>query len=298
MELSKEVLKIDPSKVADKITDFIKENMKDQGRSGILIPISGGLDSSVIASLCARAVGKDKVIGLMLPEKHGNPEAEKYGKILADFLGIKTEMIDISRILKDLGAYDFLLSCVPTYRLKGLVVKAYSLIHGANPFAESVKRTDNKYLLKKKSEFYAKPMVRLLVAYKFAEANNLLLIGSDQKSEVVMGLFVKFDNSDLAPMKKLYRSQVLQLAEFLKIPEEIYKRSPSPDIIPGITDKYFDLFGVKPEKVDLVIFGLEHGMEGKDIAEQINLPIEKVLEIKDVIKKSEHLRKPAMAVEF
>ena len=148
MELSKEVLKIDPSKVADKITDFIKENMKDQGRSGILIPISGGLDSSVIASLCARAVGKDKVIGLMLPEKHGNPEAEKYGKILADFLGIKTEMIDISRILKDLGAYDFLLSCVPTYRLKGLVVKAYSLIHGANPFAESVKRTDNKYLLK------------------------------------------------------------------------------------------------------------------------------------------------------
>ena len=299
IKLTKDVFKMDMNEVCEKIEIFIRENMEAQGREGILIPISGGLDSSVIAALCIRAVGKDKVVGLMLPEKDGNPDAEKYARIFAKSFDMKTDLVDISKIIKDLGAYDPLLALVPTYRLKSLVVKIHNFIlGGGNIFAETVNGTNSKYLRRKKSEFYTKPLVRLLAAYKYAEENNLLLIGSDQKTEVVMGLFVKFDNSDLAPMKKLYRTQVLQLAEFLKVPEEIYTRTPNPDIIPGVTDKYLDIFGVTAQDVDLMIFGFEHGMEDKDIAEQIGLSVEKVAEIRGIIKKSEHMRKPAMYVEF
>ena len=123
MNLTKKVFEINAEKVSQEMEAFIKEKIITLGREGILVPISGGLDSSTVVTLCVRAVGKDKVTGLMLPEKQGNPDAEKYGRQLADRLGIQAKAIDISHTLDSLGTYDYFVSRIPFQALRKVVTR-------------------------------------------------------------------------------------------------------------------------------------------------------------------------------
>jgi NAD+ synthase len=115
------------------------------------------------------------------------------------------------------------------------------------------------------------------------------------------GLFSKFgidNNADIMPLSNLYRTQILQLAKHLEIPEKILSKPPSPDIIPGVDDKYLYLIGLPSEKVDLVLFGLREGMSPEDISEQMNVTLPKVEYIKELEKRSYHMRHPSMAPNF
>lgn len=125
LKISPESLQIDTSKYIEVIEQFIKSKMKELRRDGIVVPISGGLDSSVAAALCVNVVGKDNVRGLMLPEKQGNPDAEVFGKLIAKHLGIKTKTINISPMLKSMGTYKFDLSFLPGRKLKEFAVKTF-----------------------------------------------------------------------------------------------------------------------------------------------------------------------------
>jgi NAD+ synthase len=106
------------------------------------------------------------------------------------------------------------------------------------------------------------------------------------------------DIADLMPLKNFYRSQILQIAAHLGVPDEIMARTPNPDIIPGVNDKYMDLVGLPYDTLDLLVNGIEHGLEDTDIAYQLNLPTEKVRQIRDLVCRTEHMRRPSQTVSW
>jgi NAD+ synthase len=298
MALDESAFAIDAERYASEIASFIAAAMSDLSRAGVLVPISGGLDSSVVASLAVRAVGKEAVTGLLLPEKQGNPEAEQYANRIAESLGIETQTIDISKALKGLGAYGFALSHIPGRKLKAALVH---LFNRGNQILELNRGTASSLARKGAASFFIKQRVRLAATYKYAEERNLLVCGSAHKSEDLVGLFVKFgvdDGADVMPLKNLYRTQILQLGEQLGLPAEILSRSPNPDVIPGVTDKYRDILGLESAKVDRVLLGIERGLETAEIAKQTGVPKREVATIEELVRVTAHMRNPSMAPVF
>jgi NAD+ synthase len=296
--LEAKALAIDTERYAPVIASFIADAMTDLSRAGVLVPISGGLDSSVVASLSVRAVGKEAVTGLLLPEKQGNPEAERYATLVAEELGIETRTIDISKALAALGAYGFALSKIPGRRLKAGLVRSFNR---GNQILKLNRGTASSLARRGAANFFIKQRVRLVATYRYAEERNLLVCGSAHKSEDLVGLFVKFgvdDAADVMPLKHLYRAQILQLGEHLGLPAEILSRSPNPDVIPGVTDKYRDILGIESAKVDLILLGIERGLETADIAGQTGVLEQDVAAIEELVRVTAHMRNPSMAPIF
>jgi len=295
----REKLTINPAKTAQKIEDYLKGQVAELSRSGIAIGISGGLDSSTVCALCAKAIGKEKIKGVILKEKQGNPDAEKYARLFAQSIGVETETWDISEALKALGVYRSVIAHIPTRTLReGIAAYATRLIAksvGEHPFSHSLKGEDDKFLARNKAVITAKQRIRMVYLYKYADENNLLVVGCAHKSEDYTGLFVKFgidDAADAMPLKDLYRTQILQLAEYLDVPQEILARTPNPDVIPGVEDKYKDILGIAYEQVDLILCGLENKLDDQDIAMQARTDIQRVAQIKALIEGSKHMREP------
>jgi NAD+ synthase len=301
LQLVPSVLAFDCKKHSPEIEKFIRDTMLQLGRDGILVPISGGLDSSVVVSLCVRAVGKDKVTGIMLPEKKGNPDAMDYAQLMAKSLGIRTVIIDISDILKPIGTYEFITNRLGSTRFQKSFVKNVLPDITRNLFIQGIQGKGKPIVRRGMASMYSKHRIRFVVAYKFAEEHNLLEVGCAHKSEDLLGLFSKFgvdDNADVMPLKNLYRTQILQLAQFINVPEEIIQRTPNPDMLPGIEDKYLDVLGIDSETVDLVLFGLEKGLTASNIASELNLTADKVKEIQELVKSTTHMRNHSLSPEF
>jgi NAD+ synthase len=301
MKLDSGVFKIDAAAYVDRLCDFIRESQSALHRDGILVPFSGGLDSSTILLLCRRAVGSDHILALLMPEKQGNPEAERYARIVTGQYQIKTITRDISPILSSLGTYQFILSAVPFRSVQNWATQTYMKSTGSNPFLQIMQGKASDLERRGYAKYMTKQRIRAVMEYLVAEELNFLVAGSAHKSEDMVGLFVKFgvdDIADIMPLKNLYRSHILQLAEYLGVPAEILNRTPNPDIIPGVSDKYVDMLGLPYDKVDLVLYGIEHGMEDDLIAGQLNLPEKKVAEIRSLILDTEHMRTPSRCLTW
>jgi len=291
-----ETLQIDPGDAVERIKDFIISSCT---RDGVVVPISGGLDSSVVATLCVAALGKAKVTGLQLPEKQGNPDAEYYANMLAKHLDITSVRIDISPMLKAFGTYSYILSYFPTRRWKERLVRRFmTSAEGESNYVRVLNGQGDTLIRKGLASFFTKQRVRLVAAYSYAEKNNLQVVGCAHKSEELTGLCVKYgidDAADLMPIGHLYRTQIMQLAQTLGIPGEILERTPNPDIIPGITDKYQDVLGVTAENVDLVLYALENQLPESEIAEATGVAedgVARIVELYRVAKRnSEHAKK-------
>jgi len=302
VKLSPGVFAIDAADVSSRIERFISETMTALRREGVVVAISGGLDSSTVAALAARAVGADRVTGLMMPEKQGNPEAEKFGAMMANRLGIQTKTIDLSGLLKQAGAYDFVLARIPGRAIREKVVKTYFAVSRANPYLQGIRGERPPLFGKGFSAMNVKHRLRLVMAYRFAEEHNLMVVGCAHRSEDLLGLFVKYgvdDCADVMPLKNLYRSHILQLARHLGVPAEIIDRPPNPDIIAGVTDKYYDVLGIHAETIDLILYGLvEAQMTPAEVANEVGLPEGKVEEIREIVELTAHMRHHSMAPEF
>jgi len=314
MEFTKDILKIDPEVVAGRLEVFIRDRLKNFfHRRGIVIGLSGGIDSAVAGSLAVRAIGKERVFGLLLPERDSSPLSRKLGKLRAESLGIEYAETDITPMLESFGVYS---------KREAIVKKYFPDIQGDYKFRLSLPQDLierdrlNVYYLEVKTdgdevkkarlshEDYLEMMAandikqrtRMIQLYYEAERRHYIVLGTTNRSEAVQGFFVKYGDGgvDLEPLSILYKAQVYQLGKYLGVPEEILSRTPSPDTYSfEVSDKDF-YFCLPYDQVDLILYAMEHDIDKGKVAEVLGLELEQLErawnDYERKFKATEHLR--------
>jgi len=298
----KSLMEIDPKAVEASLKGFVRDSMEKLEREGIILGLSGGIDSVLTTCLCSMAVGKEKVLALIMPEKDSEARHIRDALQFAEKINVETRLIDITPYLKKFGSYKLSpLSKVPfPKKVKGALtrmsLKYYEKKTGETFFSASISGFKNKflgaYLRKGNAYCRIKHRVRMVLLYHYAELENRLVVGAANKTEYMTGFFVKHgcdDSADIMPLLKLYKTQVRELARFIDIPVEILNKPPSPDMMAGITDE--QSIGVPYETLDLILLALEKGWDTRDIADVLEIEEKKVNYVKGLTLKSEHMRK-------
>ena len=308
------ILEIDCTTEAARICEFMRKTvLKDYRRRGVVVGISGGIDSALTATLSVKTFGKEKVQGLILPEKESSAESEVLARQLSDWLGIKTETVPITPILESLGVYQMREAIVKKYipkfdadwKYKMAISKDTLERDGLNIFYLIAIDTDGMVQRERLSlsdylEMVAatdmKQRTRMMELYFYAEKSNYIVAGTTNKSELLQGYYVKYGDGgvDMEPIAHLYKTQVFQLSEFLDIPQEIIKRTPSPDTwSAGVSDEEF-YFRLPYDLLDLLLYAHENEIPSEDVSNVLNMPPEKILRLyKDFEAKNKatwHLR--------
>lgn len=290
MRLTAEALKIqDPARVCNEIETFIRRKVDELQRDGAAVALSGGLDSSTVAYLCARSVGPNRVLGINMPERGSDPRIrnKEDAELVAQKLEIRFERKDLTPALEVLDVYK-LIPSLPgwIYNLYYRFTKAI----GKDQYAGGLLGAKNKFTARGRAYANSKHRLRLVYLYLRAEAENLLVVGSANKTEYLTGFFVKGGVdaiADIMPIRHLYKPQVRQLAEYIGVPEAVIEKPASADVLRGITDE--DVLG-SHETAALILFGLENGLSCEEISRQLNLPGEKVRRFRTLMEYSRHMR--------
>jgi NAD+ synthase len=294
-------LHIIPEEVCDQIEDFLKSQLETLGRSGILIGISGGLDSALALYLSVRGVGKERVRAYYLPEHDSKPLHRKHAQWIAHELGIRMDIIDLTPILKTIGVYRLLpIRFLPTRRLKSTLVRfGRRLTESGEPedlLQERFRGKPNSLISKGNAYASIKHRMRMVLLYYHAEIHNLMVVGAANKTEWLTGTFSKWgvdQCADVMPILHLYRSQLMSIAEYLDIPEEIRSKAADPDVLPGLDDKERLLGSF--QVTDQILWGLEHGLSQEDLATQFG---EKIFDrILGLWESSRHMRQSPYRME-
>ncbi len=296
VRLAPAVFDLDVPTVVATIERFISDQLTDLGCAGVVVPLSGGLDSSTVLALCVRAVGADSVTALLLPDKRGSKDALRFSRLVAHRLGVRVVVRKATRLNRAAGVYDFIGYRLPLPGLVAREVRRHLSDESNNVFLAGVRGTDHLLTRQALAAIYARQRLRMVMTYQYAELHRLLVVGTAHKSEDLLGLFVKFgvdDSADLMPLKTLYRSHVVQIAAAVGVPAEILARTPNPEMLPGIDDKYLDVFGVPAPTIDRALWGIEHGLSDPDIAHDLSLSEAKVAELRDAVRLSAHMREPS-----
>ncbi len=257
MKLKTEVLQLDSTTAKARIKRFIMDYVEKSDATGVVLNISGGVDSCTIAALSSLALGGSKVLGIFLPEEETqSADDAKHTKMVAEKFGFDLEIIDISSLLK---------------------VCYHSL-----PIYEEQDKISKGNL---------KARMRMVFLYYYANRLNRIVCGSSDKSETMIGYFTKWGDiaADISPLMDLYKTQVRQLALYIGVPPEIAKKPSTPRLWPGQLAE--QELGIKYETLDLILFGLERFMTPKEIAEQLKLPVTRVEEIRKRWLVTEHKRR-------
>ena len=264
MPLTADVLKIDAEDVKRRITWFIRDYVEKSGAEGVVIGLSGGLDSSTAAALSALALGGGRVLGLIMPESETyNPRDIEHAHLVAERFGIPVKEIDLTPILE--------------------------AFWNALPIYDPEDRVSNGNV---------KARVRMVCLYYHANRMNRLVCGTSDKSEVMVGYFTKWGDgaSDIAPLIDLYKTQVRQLARHIGVPAEIVEKPSAPNLWPGQLAE--DELGISYETLDLILYGLEHFMTPREIAREANVPLELVENVLRRWRANEHKRRPPLSVKL
>ena len=292
-------LRIEPAEVTHSLTTFICQAVDDFRREGVIVGLSGGIDSAVVATLAARGLGPERVLGMILPERDSAPESRRLACKLARGLGIRYQIVGLTPLLGWLGVYwQVPLWLLPTRRLQARMVQRYyaqyreTLGEGETPFSAVMVGTRGlrgPWLNQAVAYHRVKVRLRMTVLYYHAELHNLLVAGTANKTELAVGFFVKYGDpaADITPLASLYKTQVRALAAYLGVPDEIVTRSPSPDLLPGLTDE--QAIGMDYCTLDRVLWRLEHGMGVEAIATELGLPTAQVRYVETLTRRSRYL---------
>jgi len=278
----------------DEITEFVKKEVFEIfEKKGIVIGLSGGIDSAITAALCAKSIGSEKILGLILPEKESDVNSKNLALQIAEKYNIDTETIDITNILESYGVYENKEKIVKekflNYNEKckyRVVVPPKSENSIGMPFLEILDDENTLHKLKISSFDFLnltastsiKHRVRMTMLYNYAEKNNFAVIGTTNKTEYLQGYFVKYGDggSDIEPLVHLYKTQIYQIAKFLKLPEEIINQDASPDVWSFKTSDEEFFYAVPYNIVDLILYGRENNISITEIAKFSNLGSEKI----------------------
>lgn len=278
----------------DEITEFVKKEVFEIfEKKGIIIGLSGGIDSAITAALCAKSIGSEKILGLILPEKESDVNSKNLALQIAEKYNIETETIDITNILESFGVYENKEKIVKekfqnyNEKCKYRVVVPPKLENNIGiPFLEILDDKNALHKLKISSFDFLnltaatsiKHRVRMTMLYNYAEKNNFTVVGTTNKTEYLQGYFVKYGDggSDIEPLVHLYKTQIYQIANFLKLPEEIINQDASPDVWSFKTSDEEFFYAVPYNIVDLILYGRENNISISEIAKFSKIGSEKV----------------------
>jgi NAD+ synthase len=284
---SRDSLRIDPEREVAVVCKKMRQALsQDLMRRGLVVGLSGGIDSSVTVGLAVRAIGPDRVVALLMPERHSAPETLQLSKQVADHYGCSTIEEDITTVLAALGHYrkyeDAVRMVIPDYGAgwkSKIVVKSregFSFFHlvAQSPGREHVEKrlTANAYL-----EIVAamnfKQRTRKMLEYYHADRLNYAVAGTPNRLEYDQGFFVKQGDgaADIKPIAHLYKTQVYQLAEYLGVPETIRNRPPTTDTysLPQGQDEFY--FSVSHHHMDMCLYGKNHRIPPETVAQALEL---------------------------
>lgn len=231
--------------LAEAIEQWMRDNVEAAGASGVVVGLSGGIDSSVVAGLATRAFGPDRVTGVIMPA-HSQPADVDDARLLADHFGINAREVDLA------PAFDSVVETLP----------------GGTELAVA----------------NIKPRLRMITLYHIANTHNLVVVGTGNKTELMVGYFTKYGDGgvDMLPLGSLYKHQVRDLARGIGVPERIITRPPSAGLWDGQTDE--DEMGITYEELDAILDALETGGDTTGFAP------ETVERVQGMVARSSHKR--------
>jgi NAD+ synthase len=261
MILTPSSLNLDLSETVSRIERFIKDYYEKSGADGVVLGLSGGIDSGVVAALCSLSIGGSRVLGLLLPESETlNSKDLKDAKVIADKFALKTQQCDITSTLESMYKN------IPIFDSSDRLCKAN-----------------------------IKARTRMIYLYYYANKENRIVCGSSDKSETMIGYFTKWGDgaSDISPLMDLYKTQVRKVATYLGFPQELAEKPSTPALWPNQLAE--TELGIKYDALDLILYGFEHFMSNEDIADQLNIQISLVEKVKSKWLSSEHKRRLPLA---
>ena len=321
MAFNLDVLKIDPAQELEKLSTFIMEQVRRVfRRKGIVVGLSGGIDSACMAAIAVYTVGKERVVGLVLPEKESNPVSAEFATKHAENLGIEHRQIDVSRTVDSVLNYswrdEFVQKLIPEFKpgYKYNITLPTDLLErdSFNFYRLQVQIPDGdlKSVRLNVDEFRTitsfaniKIRARMLHLYNEAERRSLVVAGTTNRTEFILGDFCKYGDggTDIEPLSYLYKNQIYQISEYLNVIPEIINRQPSPDTFSlPVSDQEF-FFRIPFDKLDYLLYAWEHDVPADEVANVLDLSEEAVKRAhKDFASKNRataHLREMPYTLE-
>jgi len=317
---SADALRVDAAATTQQICDAIREQVLRRLRKrGVVLGLSGGIDSSVTAALCAKALGPPNVFAVLMPEKDSDPESLYLGRLMVEALGVRSAIEDVEPMLSAAGCYARRDDCIrklvpefgPGWGCKVVIANALES-DGYNLTLLVVQSPDGtQQKLRMPLDVYLgivaatnmKQRTRKQIEYYHADRLNYAVAGTPNRLEYDQGFFVKNGDgaADLKPIAHLYKSQVYQLAEHLGVPREIRRRPPTTDTwsLTQTQDEFY--FSLPYERMDLCLYGLEHAVPADAVGRAAGLTAGEVERVwRDIAAKrkaTRYLHAPPLLVE-
>ena len=304
-----------PSNEADRLISWIQDSCyKTLKRDGGVIGVSGGIDSATVLYLAAKALGPDRVIAVLLPDRDSSPDSETLATDMAERLGVTTVTVDITAGLNGFGCYDArdgaLKQAVPDFdpeQDKFKIVLPQNLLGEAslNVFSAVIVKPDGQQIRRRLTPTQINEIVaasnlkqrsRMTVLYHEAERRNYAVVGTSNKNEHDLGFFVKYGDGgvDMQPIRHLFKTQIYAIAEYLGVPEEIINRPPTTDTYSADATQEEFFYRLPFDMLDGIWNAWEKGRETEEIAASFNLKVEQVnnviSDLQDKERTTEYLR--------
>ncbi len=287
---SREMLQLDLPVESARIEEAIRETVQKRFRKkGVVVGLSGGIDSSVVSALCVRALGPDRVFGLFMPEEDSSDESTPLGEMLSKSLGIQSVTENIGPLLRAAGCYQrrdrAIQSVIPEYNetykskivlpnlLEGNTYSVYSVVvQSPDGVLTKARLTANAYLeIVAATNF--KQRTRKMMEYYHADRLNFVVGGTPNRLEYDQGFFVKNGDgaADIKPIAHLYKTQVYQMAAYLNVPKEIQSRPPTTDTYSLEQSQEEFYFALPYDKLDCCLYAKNHNIPAAEVAKAIGL---------------------------
>lgn len=245
--------KLDVQNTVEEICGFIKSKLEESKADGLIIGLSGGIDSSTVAYLCARIVESDKILGLILPSETTSHEDVKDAKTVAENLGIKYKNLNVDPLIE--------------------------------PFPELCPECSGSAL----ANGNLKARIRMMLLYYHSNSMNRLVMGTGNKTELLVGYFTKYGDGgvDVLPIGDLYKTHVKEVAGYIGVPKNIIEKAPTAGLWTGQTDE--EELGITYDLLDKVLYLMvDKKLIIPDIAERLKIEENEVLRVKNMVESSKH----------
>ena len=312
-------LKLDLEQEAARISDFIRTLLRTRlHRRGLVVAVSGGIDSSVCLALAVRTLGPGKVFGLLLPEADSSSESVTLGQQMVDFLGVSHEIKNIASTLEAIGCYEqrdaAIREVFPDYdgSWKNKIVISGGQAGAINHFHLVVQKPDGELLrerlaLKQYLRIVAatnfKQRIRKNLEYFHADRLNYAVVGTPNRLEYDQGFFVKNGDgaADIKPIAHLYKTQVYAMARHLGLPDNICSTTPTTDTysLEQGQDEFY--FALPYQQMDAALWCYNHQVPARELAEYLEIPEEQAKavyhDIESKRKTTAYLHMPPCVIE-